>query len=144
MKSTTIEIPVELRDRLRRLKQHPRQAYHEVIEAALVRGEAAARSSRAIRGTDPLVERNRSAILRLARQHGVGHVRVFGSRARGDARPDSDLDLLYDLEDGFTLFDVAAFKRKLEALIGVSVHPMETPDLRSPMRERVLAEAKRV
>lgn len=33
-------------------------------------------------------------ILEIAAQHGVKDVRVFGSRARGDARPDSDLDLL--------------------------------------------------
>ncbi|HLE47004.1 MAG TPA: nucleotidyltransferase domain-containing protein [Candidatus Thermoplasmatota archaeon] len=140
MKSTTIEIPIDLRNRLQRLKRHPRQAYHEVIEAALARAETAENSLPS--GQDPILARHRSAILRLARQHGLGNVRVFGSRARGDARPDSDLDLVYDLQPGHTLLDVAAFARKLEALIGVTVHPTEEPDLRSPMRERVLAEAR--
>jgi predicted nucleotidyltransferase len=39
-------------------------------------------------------------ILRIAHQHGAYDVRVFGSRARGDARPDSDLDLLVRFEKG--------------------------------------------
>jgi hypothetical protein len=38
----------------------------------------------------------RAAILAIAARHGVQRVRVFGSFARGDARPDSDLDLLIE------------------------------------------------
>ena len=41
-----------------------------------------------------LVTTKREQILRLARRHGVTGVRVFGSMARGDARPQSDVDLL--------------------------------------------------
>ena len=47
---------------------------------------------------DQLIEQNRSAILRIAAAHGSGRaVRVFGSMARGEARPDSDVDLLIDI-----------------------------------------------
>ncbi|PYK30762.1 MAG: DNA polymerase subunit beta, partial [Verrucomicrobia bacterium] len=46
---------------------------------------------------DRLIERHRDAILRVAAQHGAGNVRVFGSRARGDAASTSDADFLVDI-----------------------------------------------
>ena len=42
-------------------------------------------------GVDELLKRNRSEILRLAAEHGAHNVRLFGSVARGEARPDSDV-----------------------------------------------------
>ena len=51
-------------------------------------------------GIDELLKDRREDILRIAAQHGARNVRVFGSVARGDARPDSDVDLLVELEAG--------------------------------------------
>ena len=45
-----------------------------------------------------LVKAKREQILRLARRHGVTGIRVFGSMARGDAGPQSDVDLLIEVE----------------------------------------------
>ncbi len=45
-----------------------------------------------------LRQQYRDEILSAASRNGVRYVRVFGSVARGDARPDSDIDLLVDLE----------------------------------------------
>jgi uncharacterized protein len=53
-------------------------------------------------------------IRRLARVHGVRHLRVFGSWGRGEARASSDLDLLVDLQPGRDLLDLAGFKLDLE------------------------------
>ena len=47
-----------------------------------------------------LVEQVRS-IRPALRARGVAHLAIFGSRARGDHRPDSDLDILLDVEPGF-------------------------------------------
>jgi transcriptional regulator with XRE-family HTH domain len=58
------------------------------------------------------VRRRRRQLLDAARAHGVRRVRVFGSLARGQAVPSSDVDLLVDLEAGRTLLDLAAFRRK--------------------------------
>lgn len=143
MKTTTIEIPVELRTRLQRLKTHPRQAYHEVIRNALEReGSGSPNVPPPGPQTDPLIARHRAAIARLARMHGVRNLRIFGSRARDAARPDSDLDLLFDLEHGRTLLDVVAFQQKLERLIGISVHLAELGGMRDEIRNRVVSEAR--
>ncbi len=53
---------------------------------------------------------HREAILRLAREHGAHYVHVFGSAARGDDTSDSDLDMLVDMEDSWSLVDHVALK----------------------------------
>lgn len=82
------------------------------------------------------------AILGIARAHGAHDVRVFGSRARGDARPDSDLDLLVRFEDGRSLVDLVSMKLSLEELLGIGVDVVSERGLSSYIRDRVLADAK--
>jgi predicted nucleotidyltransferase len=47
-----------------------------------------------------MIELPAEKILSVAHRHGATEVRIFGSRARGDARPDSDLDLLVTVQPG--------------------------------------------
>lgn len=68
-------------------------------------------------------------------------MRVFGSAARGDFRPDSDIDLLVDLEQGRSLLDHAALLLDLEELLGCGVDVLTERGLRPRVRERVLKEA---
>jgi len=70
----------------------------------------------------------REEIVRTAADYGAHHVRVFGSVARGDAGPDSDLDLLVQFEPGATLLSHAALVRELEALLGRKVDANERYD----------------
>ena len=54
---------------------------------------------------------HRRTILELATHHGARNVRVFGSMVRGDARPNSDIDLLVEIDPGRTLLDLIALER---------------------------------
>ena len=83
-----------------------------------------------------------SEILRIAHMHGANNVRVFGSRARGDARPDSDLDLLVTLEPNRSLLDLVAIKQDLEDLLDWTVDVVTERGLSPYLRDRVLAEAR--
>ena len=86
--------------------------------------------------------RQGTEIRRLAATHGVVRVRVFGSRARGEACAASDLDLLVDLAPDRDLLDLIAFKLDVEDLLGRRVDVL-TEAARSPyLREGVLAEAR--
>lgn len=92
---------------------------------------------------DPLrvVRKKRSAILRIARRHGAHSIRIFGSAARGDATPESDIDLLVEMEPGRGLFAQAAMLLELQDLLGRNVDVVTVEGLRKRIRERVLGEA---
>jgi len=56
--------------------------------------------------------------------------RLFGSVARGEDRPGSDLDLLVDLDDSASLFDLARMHLELEELLGIRVDVLDEKGLR--------------
>lgn len=92
-------------------------------------------------GIRELLSEKREEILRVAARRGASNIRVFGSVARGEAREDSDVDLLVDLEEGRSILDHAGLMVDLQDLLGRRVD-VATPDaLRQRIRDRVLAEA---
>ncbi len=80
-----------------------------------------------------------------ARFH-VGELWVFGSTARGDFRPNSDIDVLVEFEVGarVSLLDLADLQFELTGLFGVPVDVATRSALRPAIRARVLSEAQRV
>jgi predicted nucleotidyltransferase len=90
---------------------------------------------------DALIERHADDIRRIARQHGAGHVRVFGSRAIRTATTSSDVDFLVDFETGRDLLDIVALKQE-EALLGCHVDVVEEGGVSPYVRDRILNEAR--
>ncbi|MDZ4065155.1 MAG: nucleotidyltransferase family protein, partial [Coriobacteriia bacterium] len=88
-----------------------------------------------------LLEAHRDEILRIASRRRACNVRVFGSVARGDARENSDVDLLVDLEPHASLFDLGGLNGELEELLGVKVDVVPVGSLKPHVRARALAEA---
>ncbi len=88
-----------------------------------------------------LVKEKRGDILRIAARHGARNLRVFGSVARGDAGPDSDLDILVNMEPGRSLFDMGELLVDLQDLLGCTVDIVSERGLRPRIRKRVLDEA---
>jgi hypothetical protein len=87
------------------------------------------------------VRAHRDAIKRLGERFGVRNIRVFGSVARGEATPDSDLDLLVDVERGHGYFDMAGFALGVEDELGVMTQVATPGGLKLRIRDRVLREA---
>ncbi len=79
--------------------------------------------------------------MRLAAAHGASDVRVFGSLARGEAGPRSDLDLLVRMEDGRSLLDLIGLWQDLRELLGRKVDVISEGGLSPHLRDRILAEA---
>ena len=79
----------------------------------------------------------------LAREYGLVELSVFGSTARGDSRPDSDIDLLYvagpTSPAGLAFYELAS---KLEQLLGRPVDLVPKDHLHWVVRKRVIAEAE--
>jgi predicted nucleotidyltransferase len=83
----------------------------------------------------------REDINRIAAAHGARNVRVFGSVGRGESGDSSDLDLLVDMSEGRSLFDLVALGADLEEALGVAVDVVTEKSLSPYLRDRVLAEA---
>jgi len=83
----------------------------------------------------------RQAILEIAQTYGADNLRIFGSVARGDDDLASDLDLLVDLEQGRSLFDLGGLTMDLQDLLGCKVDVVTENGLKKRIRDRVLQEA---
>ncbi|MBS1814816.1 MAG: nucleotidyltransferase family protein [Acidobacteria bacterium] len=93
---------------------------------------------------------NREEVLRILREHepqlkaaGIVHLRLFGSVARGEQRPDSDVDLMAEFDDErvLSLLDLAKMKIAMEDLLGRDVDFIEQYALKPRIRQRAEAEA---
>ena len=88
-----------------------------------------------------LLRDKRADILRIAAAHGAREVRVFGSAARGELAPDSDIDVIVKLHPGHSLLDLVAIKQDLEDLLGRKVDVVTEAAISPYIREHVLKEA---
>ncbi len=92
-------------------------------------------------GNEDILVKGRERIIEIARMHGAHNVRVFGSFARGDAREDSDLDLLVDVDEKHSAFFPGGLIADLEDFLGRKVDVAEEEGLHWFIRERVMKEA---
>jgi uncharacterized protein len=92
-------------------------------------------------GIEELLLPLREQILQIAAKHGASNVRVFGSVARGEARTDSDVDFLVEIEPNRSLFDYIAVMQDLTELLGRKVDVAEPESLHGLIREKVLKDA---
>lgn len=84
----------------------------------------------------------KDAIVALGEQYGARHIRVFGSVARCEERPDSDVDFLVDFPRGYDLFaQRLPLAERLADLLGRRVELVPEHELNRHIREQVLEEA---
>jgi predicted nucleotidyltransferase len=87
------------------------------------------------------IREKREAIIRIAARHSATEVRLIGSVARGEARTDSDVDLLVTWSDGTSLLDQAALMLELEKLLGRKVDIASDGWVKPSVRESVYLDA---
>ncbi|MDA8048200.1 MAG: nucleotidyltransferase family protein [Actinomycetota bacterium] len=86
-----------------------------------------------------LVRVHRDAIMSIAARRGISNIRVFGSVARGDSQPGSDIDMLVDFDPRHPGLDLFGFEREVEELLG---HPVEVgTEINRLIREKVRSQA---
>jgi hypothetical protein len=85
-------------------------------------------------------------ISEICERYGIRELAVFGSAARGDIQPDSDVDILVDFEPGarIGLIKFASLSEELEGLVGRRVDLVTKTGLKPRVRPVVLGEAQRV
>ncbi len=88
-----------------------------------------------------LLRERRMEIELIAARHGARNLRVFGSVARNEAKPDSDIDLLIDTAPETSSWFPSGLILDLQDLLGRRVEIVTEKALRSEIRDRVLGEA---
>jgi len=88
------------------------------------------------------LQQKRPEILRIATSHGARNVRLFGSIARGEDRPESDIDLLVEMDSDRSLLDLVGLGQDLEEFLARKVDVLTDASLHPALRERILAEAR--
>lgn len=81
-------------------------------------------------------------ILAYMKAHGANRVGIFGSYARGEARADSDLDLLVSFNEQQSLLGLIRMERELSELVGVKVDLLTEPAISPYLIERIRKELK--
>lgn len=89
-----------------------------------------------------LVIQKRQEILTIAQRRGAKNIRIFGSVSRNEARPDSDIDLLIDLEPERSLLDVGGLAMDLQQLLNHKVDVVTEAGLRPRIRADILKDAR--
>ena len=87
------------------------------------------------------IKNRREEILNIAQKYGAKNVRVFGSVARGDEGPESDIDIIVEMEKGSSLLDIIAIKQDIEELLGRKVDVVTEASISPYIRNEVLREA---
>jgi predicted nucleotidyltransferase len=129
---TTVALDPAIRDRLLALKREWGLPSVEAVLRRLLEG--APQSARA------LYESRRDEVDAVLRQHKVRRVVAFGSRARGDARPESDLDLAVQMPRDADLFDLVHLRDDLAAAFGMKVDVVTLSSAPPRLRQRIRKE----
>lgn len=87
------------------------------------------------------LQSHRKLITRIARRYGARNIRVFGSYARGEATPESGLDLLVRLAPGKSLFDLGGMQYEIEQGLGIPVDILNEDGLDPLFRDRIKKDA---
>ncbi len=88
------------------------------------------------------LHQKKKEIQAVAKQYGIVDIRIFGSVARGEDNPQSDIDFLINLEGGRTLLDLGGALVKLEELLGRKVDIVTERGLHWYLREKIIKEAR--
>jgi uncharacterized protein len=86
------------------------------------------------------VRRNRRRLVEAAAARGITNLRVFGSVARGEDRPDSDVDILAEIPDGLGLLELGRAREEFERILDARVDLVSAGDLKPGVARRVTGD----
>ena len=89
---------------------------------------------------DTYIERIKLSILPVLRRYSVSKAALFGSVVRGRMQPDSDIDILVQIDSDISLLDFVGLKIELEQALKRNVDLVEYDTIKPFIREAILKE----
>lgn len=83
-----------------------------------------------------------STLIAILKNHDAARIGIFGSHARGEARPDSDLDLLVDFKNRKSLLTLVKIQRELSEALGIHVDLLTEAAISPRLIDRIKAEMR--
>jgi predicted nucleotidyltransferase len=92
----------------------------------------------------PLADQVKQDTLNILRRYGVTRAALFGSAARNQMRPDSDIDILVQIDKDISLLDFVALKLDLEDALGRNVDLVEYDTIKPLLRDSILSNQETI
>ena len=95
---------------------------------------------------EPDIEKIKLKIVKILKKHGITRAGIFGSYVTGEAREDSDIDILIEppKKRKFSLFDLVALERKLEENFGIKVDILTYDGIHPLLKKIILDEEVKI
>lgn len=88
-----------------------------------------------------LLKKKRNEIVKIASHYGIQRIRLFGSAARNEEGPASDIDFLVLFERGRSLLDLIGFKQEMEDLLGIKVDVVSEKGVSPYLKDQIFGGA---
>lgn len=92
----------------------------------------------------PFADQVRQATLTILQRYGVTRAALFGSAAKDRLRPDSDIDILVQIDKDISLLDFVALKLELQDALGRSVDLVEYDTIKPRLRNSILSSQETI
>ena len=139
---TTIQVDESTKEKLEKLKIHKRQPFNEVILELIKAKENSQKTEEKQKKMVNSLEEVKQLAIPILKAHKIKKAAVFGSFARGDFDNKSDVDILIEPPEGFSLFDLAGLHLDLEDTLGRKVDVVVYNSINPLIRDRVMREKK--
>ena len=139
---TTIQVDESTKEKLEKLKIHKRQPFNEIILELIDVKENSQNTEEKQKKTVNSLEEVKTLAIPILKAHKIKKAAVFGSFARGDFDDKSDVDILIEPPEGFSLFDLAGLHLNLEDTLGRKVDVMIYDSINPLIKDKVMKEKK--
>lgn len=139
---TTIQVDESTKEKLEKLKIHKRQPFNEIILELIDVKENSQNTEEKQKKTVNSLEEVKTLAIPILKAHKIKKAAVFGSFARGDFDDKSDVDILIEPPEGFSLFDLAGLHLDLEDTLGRKVDVVIYNSINPLIKGRVMKEKK--
>ena len=139
---TTIQVDESTKEKLEKLKIHKRQPFNEIILELIDVKENSQNTKEKQKKTVNSLEEVKKLAIPILKAHKIKKAAVFGSFARGDFDDKSDVDILIEPPEGFSLFDLAGLHLNLEDTLGRKVDVMIYDSINPLIKDKVMKEKK--